>query len=231
MPLSGDGATEQERAVRRGRPAGDRAAKRAELLKAAASVIAREGYANASLRKVAQRAGCTTGAVTYYFANKQELVTALAESRFDAYEAMLTAGHDRTDVRGLLERWLKLVTGDADFWPVMSQLLAHARYEPGFAALIERRYARYREAQAELLAAGQAQGTVRSDIPADLLADQLSAMGDGWMMMHPFEPERFTPERVRALIDAAATLIAPGSGAGESGAGAGAGDGAPPEVC
>ncbi|TDD36229.1 TetR/AcrR family transcriptional regulator, partial [Saccharopolyspora elongata] len=47
------------------------------------------------------------------------------------------------------------------------------------------------------------------DIPADLLADQLAAMGDGWMMMYPFEPQRFTPKRLQALTDAALTLIAP----------------------
>ncbi|MFK8844970.1 TetR/AcrR family transcriptional regulator [Streptomyces sp. Ac-502] len=210
--MSGDNGTEQ--AVRRGRPTGDHAAKRAALLEAAASVIAREGYANASLRKVAQRAGCTTGAVTYYFANKEELVTALAESRFDTYDAMLAAARERADLRGLLERWLELVTSDPDFWPVMSQLLAHARYEPSFAALIQRRYARYRQAHAAALAAGQARGAVRDDIPADLLADQLSAMGDGWMMMHPFEPERFTADRIRALIEAAITLVAPGPGPG-----------------
>src|SRR5690606_29762340 len=78
---SDEGAAGAEPRRPRGRPAGDRTAKRAELLKAAASVIAQEGYTGASLRKVAQRAGCTTGAVTYYFANKRELVVALAESR------------------------------------------------------------------------------------------------------------------------------------------------------
>ncbi|KUL55502.1 TetR family transcriptional regulator [Streptomyces sp. NRRL F-4489] len=199
-------------AVRRGRPTGDHEAKRAELLKAAASVIAQEGYAHTSLRKVAQRAGCTTGAVTYYFANKEELVTALAETRFDSFDAMIASGRRRTDkpdIRAILERWLSRTTDDAEFWPVMSQLLLHARYEPGFAALIERRYARLREVLASLLATGQAQGTVRDDIPADLLADQLGAIGDGWMVMFPIEPERFTPTRVQALLDAAVTLISP----------------------
>ncbi|MFI7104259.1 TetR/AcrR family transcriptional regulator [Streptomyces sp. NPDC050161] len=199
--------------MRRGRPTGDRAAKRAELLKAAASVIAQEGYANTSLRKVAHRAGCTTGAVTYYFANKEELVTALAENRFDGFDAMLTAGRGQPDVRAILERWLLRTTDDPEFWPVMSQLLVHARYEPAFAAVIEQRYARHRDALASLLTTGQAQGTIRDDIPADLLADQLGAIGDGWMMMFPIEPERFTPTRVQALLDAAITLIAPPPGA------------------
>ncbi|MEU5845644.1 TetR/AcrR family transcriptional regulator [Saccharopolyspora shandongensis] len=203
----GDGGTEP--VAQRGRPTGDHDAKRAELLKAATSVIAQDGYANASLRKVAQRAGCTTGAVTYYFANKAELVTALAESRFDGYDAMLEAVRAQTDIKALFERWLSVTTGDPEFWPVMSQLLAHARYEPALAAVIEHRYARYRDVYTTILEAGQAQGTIRDDIPADLLADQLAAIGDGWMMMFPFEPERFTPSRLQALVDAALTLIAP----------------------
>ncbi|OKI02604.1 TetR family transcriptional regulator [Streptomyces sp. CB02923] len=203
-----------EPTVRRGRPTGDREAKRAELLKAAASVIAQEGYANTSLRKVAQRAGYTTGAVTYYFANKEELVTALAESRFDSFDATLATGRTQPDIRAILERWLLRTADDPEFWPVMSQLLAHARYEPAFAAVIEQRYARHRDGLASLLTAGQAQGAVRDDIPADLLADQLAAIGDGWMMMFPIEPERFTPRRIQALLDAAITLIAPPSGAG-----------------
>ncbi|RVU23149.1 TetR/AcrR family transcriptional regulator [Streptomyces antnestii] len=205
--VSSGGAVEP--AVRRGRPTGDHVAKRAELLKAAASVIAQEGYAGASLRKVAQRAGYTTGAVTYYFANKEELVTALIESRFDRYEEMLEAARGQADIKALIEQWLALTTGDPEYWPVMSQLLAHARFEPAFAALIERRYARYREVHTSIIAAGQALGTIRDDIPADLLADQLSAMGDGWMMMFPFEPERFTPGRIQALVDAAIALISP----------------------
>ena len=81
--------SESEPAARRGRPVGDHNAKRAELLSAAITVIAHEGYAGASMRKVAQQAGCTTGAVTYYFANKEEMVTAVAQSLFDEIDTLL----------------------------------------------------------------------------------------------------------------------------------------------
>ena len=64
----------------RGRPVGDRDAKRKELLGAAISVIAQDGFAGASLRKVAERAGCSTGTVTYYFANKEEMMAAVISS-------------------------------------------------------------------------------------------------------------------------------------------------------
>ena len=75
--------------------------------------------------------------------------------------------------------------------------------------VIAGRYARYRAVHTEILAEGQAQGTVRDDIPADVLADQLSAMGDGWMMMLPIESKRFATKRVQTLLDATMALIAP----------------------
>ncbi len=197
-------------AARRGRPVGDRDARRADLLKAAIRVIAQEGFAGASLRKVAQRAGCTTGAVTYYFENKEAMVVALAESLFDQYDALLEQGRERVDIRTGIQRWLDWTKADdPDTWLVGFQLLAYARSEPRLAAVYQRRYAQYRAGLASIVAAGQRQGLIRGDIAADLLADQISAMADGWMMMLPIEPERFQPKRVKALLDATIAMLAP----------------------
>ena len=194
----------------RGRPAGDREAKRAELLDAAVSVIAREGFAAASLRKVAERAGHSTGAVTYYFANKEEMMAAVIESRFDVFDAMLKGSEHDLDIRAGFKRWLdSIYTNGSGEWVATFQLLAHARHEPKLAAVYQRRYAKYRDVFASMLAKGQRQGTIRKDISSELLADQLSAMGDGWMMLLPIEPERFRPSRVKALLDATIALITP----------------------
>jgi AcrR family transcriptional regulator len=201
-------AANGDTAIRRGRPTGDHEAKRRELLKAATSVIAEEGLANASLRKVAERAGCTTGAVTYYFADKEELVTSVADVGFDRFDMMLDAAREEADIRKVFERWFARGATD-HFWPVMFQVLAHARHDPALAAVIAGRYARYRKVQTEIVADAQARGTVRDDIAADVLADQLSAMGDGWMMMLPIEPTRFAKKRVQTLLDATMALIAP----------------------
>lgn len=198
----------------RGRPVGDHAVKRKELLRAAASVIARDGYAKASLRKVAEHAGYSTGAVTYYFANKEELILALVEDGFDRFDAMLESVRESGDITTLFESWLALTTGNHKFWPVMAEMLAHGRHEPAFAQALSRRYARFRRVQAAILKDGQERGTVRDDLPAEMLAEQLSAMGDGWMLMYPIEPKRFTPRRLRALIDGVAALIAPRPQAG-----------------
>lgn len=200
----------ESKATRRGRPIGDREAKRAELLAAAISVIAQEGYAGASMRKVAKKAGCTTGAVTYYFANKEEMVSAVAQSLFDQFDTMLDSGQGAVDVRVVIQQWLDWTSlNETDTWLAVFQLLAHARHERAFASVIQQRYFRFRLGLAAVLEKGQAQGVIRSDIPADLLADQLSAISDGWMMMHPIEPERFESSRAKALLDALITLISP----------------------
>ncbi|HEX2590218.1 MAG TPA: TetR/AcrR family transcriptional regulator [Rhizomicrobium sp.] len=194
----------------RGRPVGDHAAKRVELLDAAIAVIARDGVAAASLRKVAQQAGTSTGAVTYYFANKEEMMAAVIEAQFDIFDAMLKSDDGKIDIRAGLKRWLdSLSDSESGEYIATFQLLAHARHEPTLADVYQRRYANYRQVFASMLAKGQSDGTIRTDVPADLLADQLSAMGDGWMMLFPIEPERFHPSRVQALLDATMALISP----------------------
>jgi AcrR family transcriptional regulator len=197
---------------RRGRPVGDRDGRRAALLSAAMAVIAEEGFAAASLRRVAQRAGVSTGSVTYYFANKEAMMAAVIESRFDVFDKLLETGDDAIDLRQTFERWLEISSADdSGEWVAGFQLLAYARHEPALAAVYQRRYARYREAFASILASGQRRGWVRKDIGADLLADQLCAMGDGWMMLFPIEPERFDPTRVQDLLDATMAIISPQS--------------------
>jgi TetR/AcrR family transcriptional regulator, transcriptional repressor of aconitase len=199
----------------RGRPVGDREARRTELLDAAVSVIAQEGFAEASLRRVAERAGCSTGAVTYYFANREEMMAAVIESQFDVFDAMLrvTDTEGKLDIRGGLKRWLESLSPNRKGeWVANFQLLSLARHESALAAVYQRRYAQFRDVFAALIAKGQRQGTIRKDITAELLADQISAMGDGWMMLFPIEPERFQPKRIKALLDATMALITPQAG-------------------
>jgi AcrR family transcriptional regulator len=195
---------------RRGRPVGDREARSGELVAAARAVIAREGYSGATLRKVAQEAGATTGAVSYYFENKEAFVLAVAESLFDEFDAWLRAHGDACDPRSLCNSLINWTTlGGSEAWLVCLQLLVGARGDPALAAVIARRNARFMANLTRLLERGQAAGLIRRDFPADVLADQLSAMGDGWALMYPLEPERFAHGRIQHLVDSAAAVLTP----------------------
>jgi AcrR family transcriptional regulator len=43
--------------------------------------------------------------VTYYFANKEAMITAVAQNLFDEFDALLD-DQDRVDIRAIFERWL-----------------------------------------------------------------------------------------------------------------------------
>ncbi|HCF9805933.1 TetR/AcrR family transcriptional regulator [Pseudomonas aeruginosa] len=196
--------------ARRGRPVGNHEEKRTELLLAVIAVIAQEGYAGASMRKVAQQAGCTTGAVTYYFANKEEMVTAAVQYLFDEFDTLLDADVESFDIGELIKEWLNWTKADEpNSWLALFQLMAHARHEPAFAEVFQLRYSRFREVFSSILAQGQRDGMIRDDIDASVLSDLISAMGDGWMMAKPIEPNRFTPARKKALLSAVLALITP----------------------
>ncbi|HEY4997330.1 MAG TPA: TetR family transcriptional regulator C-terminal domain-containing protein [Solirubrobacteraceae bacterium] len=49
--------------------------RREQICRAAAAVIAREGFAGSTMRMVADEAGVSTGMLNHYFANRQDLLT------------------------------------------------------------------------------------------------------------------------------------------------------------
>lgn len=189
----------------RGRPVGDRDAKRGAILNAAIEVIAKEGYSGASLRKVGAQVGSTTGAVTYYFADKEAMVTEVARHIWDKWDSMRSGpGEHDKGLRKFLD-WSN--AEDPTEWMAAMEILIHTRHVPAFQAMYVKRYGDYRAALTRSLAISQRSGLIRTDVPADMLADQICAMADGWMLAIPSDPKRFTPQRINALIDATMTLI------------------------
>lgn len=195
---------------KRGRPVGDREARSGELVAAARAVIARDGYSGATVRKVAEEMGATTGAVSYYFENKEAMVRAVAEALFDEFDAWLLAQGDACDPKALCSSLINWTTlGGSEAWLVCLQLLVGARGDAALADVIARRNSQFMANLTRLLERGQAQGLIRRDFPADVLADQLSAMGDGWALSYPLEPERFAHGRIQHLVDSAAAMLSP----------------------
>lgn len=182
--------------------------KRAELLDAASKVIAEEGFAAASLRRVAHRAGYTTGAVTYYFKNKEDLTLALAESRFERYFDLLDSA-TQSDLHAPLRSLIAAATEEQAFPLVMSQLLANAQQGTPLGKLISGRYAKFRKRLTTSLADGQRNGLVRDDIPADILAEHLAAIADGIAVLVPIDPQRIDRARAEEIFNGMVKLVSP----------------------
>jgi AcrR family transcriptional regulator len=197
----------------RGRPVGDRDAKIGELLKAAREVIAREGCVAASIRKVAQHAGCSTGAITYYFADRDDLLARVVEGVFDDFDQWLDPDDGLGGIRAMAEYQLlrRGATPDdrGEARQAWMQLLVHANTDAKLASVIERLYGRFRERLTRLVVQAQQRGTIRSDFPAELLADHVSAISDGLLMVQSVERKRFDRPRMQKLIDLLLEMLEP----------------------
>jgi AcrR family transcriptional regulator len=166
---------------------------RHHILETAAEEFAARGFDGTSLNRLIDRLGISKGSFYYYFDDKADLFTTVADH---AWATVLPAGG------------LDLEAFDADgFWPTLEMLMREARtrvrekpwlvgftrlmYEPpdapGIREALAEKFAVARQWQAELIRRGQACGVVRSDLPAELLQALLvgaDEAGDRWFVEH-----------------------------------------------
>ena len=86
MSMPSDMSKAKRRALSRNR--GERRV--AEVLEAAAAVIAEVGYETATMTEMAERAGASIGALYQYFPNKEAIARALRQQFGDEMEARWT---------------------------------------------------------------------------------------------------------------------------------------------
>ena len=83
----------------------DHAERRRELVEASWNVIANDGIESLTMRRVASAAGCTTGRISHYFSNREELLSsALSAAYNDAEHRMITIAESTLPVRERLKR-------------------------------------------------------------------------------------------------------------------------------
>ena len=100
-----------------------------QIVTAAAAVLGRQGYANTSLKQVAQEAGIAPGLLHYYFQSKEDLLLEVVA----AIERQLTADWDM-DVQGIADPMARINTG-------MERAVANVTGNPEFIRLLLDTYA------------------------------------------------------------------------------------------
>ncbi len=206
------------------RPAPDEpAGKRRRILEAARAVFAQQGFDAARMDEVARRARVSKGTVYNHFESKESLlVEAVLDMMAEGRErlARIAApdlGPDealREALRTLITEVLPGVVGERQslayqVWALVARdAAARERVFTEFRAF-------YRAREDELtgpLAAGDASGVFRSDLPADDVSLLLMSIFDGLVYRAMFDAERIDPQRVLdsllALLDGG--LLEPG---------------------
>ncbi len=134
----------------------DPSQKRTEFVAASWDVIAAEGLKGATLRRVAAEAGCTTGALTHYFTDRQSLlIDALRSAHNQAGARMLDAAKRASShlerLKAVLLEALPLDESRLREWRVWLAFWAESMNDAELAEENARRYAEWRELLRELV--------------------------------------------------------------------------------
>ena len=125
--LSKAGASNLQRRV----PQQDRGERRvAEVLEAAAAVIAEVGYESATMTAMAERAGASIGALYQYFPNKEAIVIALRvqyATEIEKLWAPVTAQASKLSTKELVDRIFDVTVGFMELRPAYIPLQSAPR--------------------------------------------------------------------------------------------------------
>lgn len=110
----------------------DHAARRKQISEVSVKIIAKEGIDAATVRRISEELGFSTTVVTYYFANKNELLLCAYQSLHDETYGKIQAIHDR-DPTDLASCLLSMTAADEvsfDRWRVYVAFWDRAAHEP-----------------------------------------------------------------------------------------------------
>jgi AcrR family transcriptional regulator len=189
--------------------------RRRELLLATAAVIAAEGIQAATVRRIAQQAGCTTGLVTHYFAGKDDLIIgALRHVHAAAADRMRMARGRQASgmgaLRAVLLEALPLTSAGQFEWRVWLSFWGVAWASPPLSAEHRERYAPWRRLIHDLLREAVQLGQTTPGLNLREATDRLLALVDGLGVEATYEPRRLTRRRVTGIIDAQLTQFTVG---------------------
>ena len=172
--------------------------RRPAILTAAAEVISELGVSNTRISDVAERAGTSAPGVLYWFPTKDELLAEALQFSDDRFYVGLTdelanLGTAAERLGRLIELWPAEGDGETTLW---MELWVRALRDPQLARTRERLDRRWREAIADIVRDGQADGEF-GDADADDVALFLSALMDGFAIQLALGDPAVTADAVK----------------------------------
>lgn len=171
-----------------------KAGRRAQIIAAARTCFARDGFRGTTLQDVFAEAGLSAGCVYSYFRSKEELVVAIADDRHrDEHGAIAEAARSDDPVTGLrsvARHFVEVYLGeDGDerrriAIQTWSEALLHADV---LAAVLEGVDAPRRQL-VDLLRAARAQRTIAATLDPDSVARAMIAMLHGFVLQRLWDP-------------------------------------------
>jgi AcrR family transcriptional regulator len=195
----------------------DHARRRRELVEATWAVVAAEGIEAATVRRIAAEAGCTTGRITHYFADKEEVLVAAVRRVHEAAGDRMCAVIERVGgldaLRAVLAEALPLDAERVLECKVRLAFWGSAASSTRLQAEQHQRYREWRGFLKQILSSAREHGELPVSASLGSLADQLIALVDGLGLQNVLEPRHSTPSQLlRCLNEAVDALTRAGAG-------------------
>ncbi|MCC3332233.1 TetR/AcrR family transcriptional regulator [Nocardia abscessus] len=175
----------------------DHEERRRAISAAACQVIATKSLANTTVRDIAAEAGCTTGMVVHYFADKRQvLLAALTAATTAVAKRMTQVAAESTGLYELLCQCLPMDETRRVEWQVWIAFWDSATHDADLAREQRARYQAWREAlELVLVSVGYPAGRALENA-----AELLMIVIDGIGIQAVFDPDRFPPDRQLQLL-------------------------------
>ena len=197
--------------MKRRKKSGER---REEIIHACAQLLARDGIEALSIRKVAREVGFTSGVVTHYFVDKDELLQAMFTSIGEVSLQVIDASINSADTP--LEA-IAAILHDAQAenmkrFPRSPKLWAATRYlassNDALGEIYQDFIAKWRRVMQKLVLKAIAVGEIDSDMSARDIAELLVTYEIGlWSRAH-IDPAKFSPKARRRYLVTLINLLA-----------------------
>jgi AcrR family transcriptional regulator len=185
--------------------------RRARIVGATWQVIVEEGVDSATMRRIAARAGCTTGLVTHYFESKEDIlisvvhnITRLAQARHDEARGPRT-GLDA--LRSALVTGLPFGPERVDSWKVFLALWNQSMTSPTLVKEWKQVSTGWKSIVRRTLLEAIRDGEVDPDLEVEPTVAMLVAMNYGLGVTAMLDPDAMDANEIARLIDRQLSLI------------------------
>jgi len=158
----------------------DHDVRRRELIEASWQVIATDGLEGVTMRKIASQAGCTTGRLTHYFADREALILASLRASYDVTgdRARSNIAEDTDDKAKLLHIVEEMLPADEERlreWKVWIAFWSAATVDKTLAVENDTRHDAWADELADLIQGAAPAANARQE--ADLLIGLINGVG------------------------------------------------------
>ncbi len=183
----------------------DHDVRREQVIEAAVRLIARVGLEGSTMRAIAEEADCSTGLVTHYFADREDLIVGVLRHvhRRSAQRMRRHLDADRLAAEVLAAVILEALPLDAERSIEWKVWLAFWGAAVGDEALAREHRARYQEWRAvvrRLVGEAVGEASFRADLAVRSETDRIVALVDGLGLQATLAPDQLRARRVRTLV-------------------------------